>query len=51
MDVSEFSAMIIGSVGFKKLYDYGFADVSDKMYILTIDKIFASQKPICISRF
>ncbi|MFT6938345.1 MAG: putative acetyltransferase [Saprospiraceae bacterium] len=51
MDISEFSAMIMGSVGFKKLYDYGFAQVSDKMYVLTINKIFISQKPICISRF
>lgn len=51
MDISEFSSLIMGSIGFKKLYHYGLAVISNEMYISTIDKIFATQKPICISRF
>lgn len=51
MDIAEFSSMIMGAIGFQKLYYYDLADISDKMYILTINKMFHSEKPICISRF
>lgn len=51
MDIAEFSSLIMGAVGFKKLYHYGLASITDKMYILTIDKMFAAPKPICISKF
>lgn len=51
MDIAEFSSLIMGAVGFQKLYYYGLAEISDKMYILTINKMFMSEKPICITTF
>ena len=51
LDISDFSSMIMGAIGFKKLYDYKLANISNKIYILTVDKLFTSVKPVCISRF
>ncbi len=51
MNISEFSALIMGSIGFKKLYDFGFVDISDKIFIMRLDKLFHCAKPICITKF
>jgi predicted acetyltransferase len=51
MDISDFSALIMGVIGFKKLYDYGLAEISDKLFLLRIDKLFQSSQPVCITRF
>ena len=51
MDVSEFSSMIIGAVGFLKLYEYGLTSISDATYVTEIDRLFAAPKPICLTSF
>ncbi len=51
LGIAEFSSLVMGVIGFKKLYDYGLAEVTNKMYILTLDKLFASPKPICLTWF
>lgn len=51
LDISEFSSLIMGVIGFKKLYNYNLAVISSKIYILTVDKLFSAAKPMCVSRF
>ena len=52
LDVSEFSSMLMGAVGFKKLFNYGLAEISDPGFITIIDKLFRSEeKPVCLARF
>lgn len=51
MDVSEFSSLVVGAVGFAKLHEYGLASISDSTYVKVIDRLFAAPKPICMTRF
>lgn len=52
MDISDFSSMIMGVIGFKALYNYGLANLSDDTYIDTINKLFLSEdKPVCMTAF
>jgi predicted acetyltransferase len=51
MNVAEFSSLIMGAIQFKTLYDYGLAEISDKMYLLKVDKLFQCSKPICMTEF
>jgi predicted acetyltransferase len=52
LDVSEFSSMLMGVVRFKKLYDYGLAEISDPGFIPVVDELFRSEeKPVCLARF
>jgi predicted acetyltransferase len=52
MDVAEFSSLLLGTVPFRSLYEYGLADVSDPGYVGIIDRIFAVRdKPICTTSF
>jgi predicted acetyltransferase len=52
LDVADFSALIMGSVRFRSLYDYGLAEISEASAIETIDRLFrVEQKPICTTPF
>jgi len=52
MDVAEFSSMIMGAVGFRKLHAYGLARISDISRLDDVDKLFAcAEKPICVTPF
>jgi predicted acetyltransferase len=52
LDVAEFSSMVVGAVGFKQLYDYGLAQISDYAYVDVAQRLFqAEQKPLCMTRF
>ncbi len=52
LDVAEFSSLLMGAVGFRSLYDFGLATISDPAHIATVDRIFAAdQKPICTTAF
>lgn len=52
LEISDFSAMIMGVVPFNRLYQYGLVDVSNTKYIETLDLLFTSrEKPVCLSRF
>ncbi|MEZ4515917.1 MAG: sterol carrier protein domain-containing protein [Chloroflexota bacterium] len=52
LDVSEFSSLVVGAVGFRKLYQYGLAEISDPAYLETVDRIFhTDQPPLCMFNF
>ena len=45
MDVAWFSSLVMGVVGFEKLWTYGLADVSDESLVPLLDRLFWSPKP------
>ena len=51
IDIAEFSSLLIGVVGFRSLSRYGLADISDPGYIEVVERIFAADKPVCMTAF
>ncbi|MHA2297182.1 MAG: GNAT family N-acetyltransferase [Candidatus Hodarchaeales archaeon] len=52
MDISEFSSLIMGVISFKQLYRYGLVELSDIVYLETVNKLFlVEEKPICMTQF
>jgi len=52
MDISEFSSLLMGSIDFRSLYDFGLATISDESHIGAVDRIFRTEeKPQCDTRF
>lgn len=51
LDVSDFSSLIVGAVGFAKLYEFGLALIADDNYLGVIERLFKAPKPICMTRF
>jgi len=52
LDISDFSSLIVGAVGFKALLKYGIAHISESKYADTVDRIFdMHEKPICLTMF
>ncbi|MCA9936458.1 MAG: GNAT family N-acetyltransferase [Ardenticatenaceae bacterium] len=52
MDVAEFSSLITGAIGFKQLYHYGLADISDTAWLDTVHRLFWTEnKPLCLTSF
>jgi predicted acetyltransferase len=52
MDVSDFSSLIMGTITFKKLYEFNLAKISDANYVEQISRLFLSDtQPICLTRF
>lgn len=51
LDISEFSSMIMGAVGFANLAEYGLAAISDSSFTPLVDRIFSAPNPICLTQF
>jgi hypothetical protein len=52
LDVADFSALVMGTVRFRSLHDYGLAEISDPGAIDTLDRLFRTErKPICTTPF
>lgn len=52
MKIGEFSALAMGLIGFRKLYQYGMADISDLDYLESVNRLMDfGKKPICKTRF
>ena len=52
IDVAWFSSLIMGVVDFKKLWEYGLAEVSDTGYVDQLDRLFwVQRKPVTIEEF
>lgn len=52
LDVAELSSLLMGSVPFRSLYQYGLVDVSNEAYLPTLVRMFpADTPPICMNRF
>ncbi len=52
LDVAELSSLLIGSITFKKLYEYGLAQTSDEGYLDTVNQLFIMENnPVCLTRF
>ena len=48
LDISHFSSLLMGAVPFSRLYQYGFADLSDPDYLEPVNRLFRSEeKPVC----
>ncbi|KQL48577.1 acetyltransferase [Brevibacillus choshinensis] len=44
MDISDFSSLVMGAVGLRKLHLYGLAEVSDEKAIPLLDRLFAARE-------
>jgi predicted acetyltransferase len=52
LDVSDFSSLITGAIGFKRLHQYGLAELSDLAFLETVDRLFSTdQPPLCMTHF
>jgi len=52
LDVAEFSSLLLGAVSFKRLHQYGLAQLSDPSALEVIDRIFrVDDPPICMTAF
>jgi predicted acetyltransferase len=50
--IQDFSSMIVGSVRFRDLFDFGLAQISDQNYLDIVDSLFKLEsKPVCLTRF
>lgn len=51
LDVADFSSLVMGAIPFSRLHSYGLARISDPAYVPTLNRLFAADKPICMTRF
>ena len=52
VDIADFSSLVMGTVEYGELYDYGLSDISNEKYVGTVGRIFrVEQKPICHTMF
>lgn len=51
LDVAEFSSLVMGVVPFRRLLDYGLADLSDPSSLPVVDRLFAADPPRCTTQF
>jgi hypothetical protein len=52
LDVSDFSSLLMGVVGFKTLYSYRLAEISNPKYLEMVEEIFRTQaKPVSTTQF
>jgi predicted acetyltransferase len=52
LDVTEFSSLLLGAVSFKRLHQYGLAQLSDPSALEVIDRLFrVDDPPICMTAF
>jgi len=52
LNISDFSSLIMGVVSFKRLYEYGLAEISHTEYINAVNRLFMTdEKPQCTTLF
>jgi predicted acetyltransferase len=52
LNIAEFSSLLMGTVNFRSLYQYGLATISDEQYVSVLNNLFmVSQKPQNTVRF
>lgn len=52
LDVADFSSLVLGAVGFKTLYAYGLAKLSDPAALDQVDGLFHTEaRPKCVTAF
>jgi predicted acetyltransferase len=52
LNISDFSSLIMGAVGFKSLLRYGIAKISDNQYTDKVHQLFLTEeKPMCLVAF
>jgi hypothetical protein len=52
LDVADFSSLVLGAVGFKTLYTYGLAKLSDPSALDQVDWLFHTEaRPRCVTAF
>ncbi|UCG62496.1 MAG: GNAT family N-acetyltransferase [Candidatus Zixiibacteriota bacterium] len=52
LNIADFSSLILGAVGLRSLFQYGFARISKPDYLNRLHRLFATEeKPICTTSF
>jgi predicted acetyltransferase len=51
LDVADFSSLVIGAVGLRKLLQFGLASLSDEAYVGRLNQLFSGPKPVCLTQF
>ncbi len=52
IDIADFSSLLMGSIDYRSLFEYGLTEISDDHYVDIVAKIFrAEQKPVCHTIF
>ena len=51
MDIADFSSLAMGAVDLKSLRKYGLVSLSDATYLNAVNRVFASDRPICTTSF
>jgi predicted acetyltransferase len=52
LDIAQFSSLLIGAVGFKELYRYDLAEISDPTWVERMHALFRTDdKPVCVTQF
>ncbi len=51
MDIARFSSLAVGAASLPGLLRLGLGTISDENYIPTLDRIFAREKPMCMTAF
>jgi len=52
LDIAQFSSLLVGAVGFKELYRYNLAEISDPAWVDRVHALFRTDdKPVCVTQF
>lgn len=52
MEISDLSSLFMGAINFKKLYEFGRAEISDEAKVNEVNSLFTTmQKPLCTTAF
>jgi predicted acetyltransferase len=52
MAIAEFSSLLAGTIDFRRLYEYGLADISNEEDVDRVTRLFrVEEKPICMTAF
>lgn len=52
IDISDFSSLLLGAVGFEKLWEFGRVEISDRRFVAPVDRaFFCEKKPLCLTAF
>jgi predicted acetyltransferase len=52
IDISDFSSLLMGVVPLRRLMSYGYAELSDPVFLDQLDRLFiSSEKPVCYTGF
>lgn len=52
LGVAELSSLVMGVLPFRRLHEYGLAEISDPRHLATVERLFLTDtRPVCMTRF